>query len=190
MRQVETSAHITPSIFSDVTIMTPLKMSMSCLRFQKSKCPWLHWSSAQSVYFESHVLPTLAAPGPLLVWHLNQVEVKGSPEGGQQSNSDTHCPCLFAEVSCLVLQTPTDDLFTSGSFYSYWNKVEGSQKRNWRSQSTQPGDAQFHGNSTKQRSSTRCETLAKLLTFSVLNSFICRIMKVPTSKTCSTGELN
>lgn len=25
--------------------------------------------------------------------------------------------------------------------YSYWNKVEGSQKRNWRSQSTQPGDA-------------------------------------------------
>lgn len=38
------------------------------------------------------------------------------PRRWQQSNSDTHCPGLFAELSCLVLQTPTDDLFTLGWF--------------------------------------------------------------------------
>lgn len=67
----------------------PLKMSMS-------KCPWLHWSPSQAVYLESHVLPTLAAPVPLLVWHLNQAKVHGSPEGGNRANQ-----ILTAPVSLL-----------------------------------------------------------------------------------------
>lgn len=85
--------------------MTPPQNVNDLLRVPEEQV-WLYWSSFQSVNFEYHVLPTLAAPVPLLIQPLNQatsVLVKGSLEGGQQSNSDTHCPHLLAEMSCLVL---------------------------------------------------------------------------------------
>lgn len=94
-------------------------MSMICLGFRKSKCPWLHWSSSQLYLLQIPGSPHPSCPSTFtcaasLLSHVSP----GHREPGKCATEQFKYSWLLSpcKVSCPVSQTPIDDLFTSGWF--------------------------------------------------------------------------
>lgn len=97
-----------------------------CLRFQKSKSPWLHWSPSQSVVPNPMLHPTPAAPVPLCVQPPGHItphrrEPGNAPRRAAQTLAATISLPRWAAFCCKRLLTTYAP--QAGSLV--WNKVEG-----------------------------------------------------------------